>query len=394
MEISASSKQVVPFYAVIVAAGSGTRLGGETPKQYQKISGKAILRHTLERFLSSPGLQEIRVVINPDHRTLYNEAVQGLDLPEPISGGKDRNNSVFNGINSFSNPKNNDTILIHDAARPLVSADEIIALVQKAAETGAATLASPVTDTQKYDGGAYVDRGNLWAIQTPQGFHYDLLLRAHQAAGETNASCTDDTGLVAATGKEIAFVPGSRQNIKITTPEDMDMAQKLLGPSPQTDIRTGFGYDVHAFTEGNVVRLCGVDIPHTHKLKGHSDADVGLHALTDALLGTIGAGDIGTYFPPSAPQWKDVDSAVFLQKAVEMIREKGGTINNVDLTLICEAPKIGPHREAMQQKIAQICGLETDRIGLKATTNEKLGFLGREEGIAAHAVATVRFTPC
>ncbi len=390
METFASSKHPLPFYAVIVAAGSGQRLGGELPKQYQKIGDKAILRHTLETFLACPGLQRLCVVINPEHRSLYDDAISGLDLPEPVTGGNDRKESVYNGLIEFSELPSDAIILIHDAARPLVTGAEIENLAAEAARQQAATLAAPVADTLKYPKDGYVDRNDLWAIQTPQGFHYGLLRRAHEQASK-DTTVTDDTGLVAALGHDIAFVPGSRRNFKITTQEDMEMAQNLLAPAPNYETRTGFGYDVHAFTDGNNVRLCGIDIPHNKKLKGHSDADAGLHALTDALLGTIGAGDIGHYFPPSDPQWKDADSALFLEKAVALVTDRGGKITNFDLTLICEEPKIGPHRDAMQQRIAAICGVKPDRVGIKATTNEKLGFLGRGEGIAAQAVATVRF---
>lgn len=388
MEISASSKTGIPFYALIAAAGSGSRLGGEAPKQYQKINGKAILRHTIDVFLACPGLTGICVVINPEHRDLYEDAVRGLDLPEPVTGGIDRKSSIYNGIKSFSNLKKEDIILLHDAARALISTEDILKTVTSTHENKATTLAIPVTDTQKYSTGDYVERKGLWSIQTPQGFHYELIKQAHEEAND-DVEYTDDTSLVAALGHDVELVPGSRTNIKITTPDDLTLAQKLLQQNFET--RTGLGYDVHAFTEGDHVTLCGIKIPHNRSLKGHSDADAGLHALTDALLGTIGAGDIGTHFPPSDPQWKDAGSAVFLEKAVDMVVEKGGIISNLDLTLICEEPKIGPHHSAMQARIAEICGITPERVGLKATTNEKLGAIGRGEGIAAQAVASVRF---
>ncbi len=388
MEISASSKSPAPFYALIAAAGSGLRLGGEVPKQYQKINGKAILRHTLDAFLSCPELQELCVVIDSAHKSLYEDAIKGLDLPAPIEGGAERKDSIINGLGYFSNLKNEDTILIHDAARPFITPDHIQAVAVSAKNTGATTLAVPVTDTQKYSRGDYIDRKDLWTIQTPQGFHYGIIMQAHKQAND-DINYTDDSSLVASIGREIDLVPGLRSNIKITTQDDMILAEKLL-LAPPYEARTGFGYDVHAFEEGDHVRLCGVDIPHNKSLKGHSDADVGLHALTDALLGTIGGGDIGHHFPPSEPQWKNVDSALFLRKSVDMLVEKGGIINNLDLTLICEEPKIGPHREAMQKHIADICGIDMSRINIKATTTEKLGFTGRGEGIAAQAVATVK----
>lgn len=388
MEISASSKGITPFYAVIAAAGSGERAGGEVPKQYQKLQGKAILRHTLDAFLACSELQGLCVVINPGHRALYDQAIEGLDLPEPVAGGKQRKQSIINGLKNISKAKKEDIVLLHDAARPLISAHEIRAVATSAREKGAATLAVPVTDTQKHGSGAYVDRTDLWAIQTPQGFRYDLILRAHEAA-RPGVEYTDDTSLLPAIGHEAVLVRGSRANIKITTPDDMALASRLMAARPY-ETRTGFGYDVHAFTDGGKVRLCGIDIPHDKSLAGHSDADVGLHALTDALLGAIGEGDIGQHFPPSDPQWKGQDSAVFLQKAVALVEERQGKIVNLDVTLICEAPKVGPHRAQMKRRIGEICGISPDRVGVKATTTERLGFTGRGEGIAAQAVATIR----
>lgn len=390
MEIYASSEsRVVPFYALIPAAGSGLRLGGTVPKQYQKIADKTILRHTLDLFLSMSGLQEVRVIIDPAHRALYDDAVQGLSLPPPISGGKDRKESIFNGLKSYSRLKENDTILIHDAARPLVPRARIAALAAAAAEKKAATLALPVADTQKYAHGSYIDRKDLWTIQTPQGFHYGVIRDAHEKSHGDLVHYTDDTAIVAARGISVTLITGAQENFKITTEEDFMLAQRLM--TPQRETRTGSGYDVHAFEPGDKVRLCGIDIPHNKSLKGHSDADAALHALTDAVLGTIGAGDIGTYFPPSDSQWKGTDSSVFLRKALELVHAKGGKLINIDLTLICEEPKIGPFREAMQNRLSSLCGLTADRIGLKATTNEKLGFIGRGEGIAAQALACVSF---
>ena len=381
MEISASDKFATPFYALIAAAGCGARLGGETPKQYLKIGGKAVLRHTIEVFLTCPGLRGLKVIISPAHEPLYREAVDGLSLPEFVTGGDNRKESVFNGLNGFSRLKSNDVILIHDAARPFIRKEQIESVVQAAHSGGAATLALPVADTLKREAGEYLDRDGLYALQTPQGFHYGVIKKAHERSGHY----TDDTGLVAALGHKIKLVPGSRENFKITTMDDLMMAKKFL---PRTT-RTGTGFDVHAFTTGNKVRLCGVDIPHNKSLAGHSDADAGLHALTDALLGAIAAGDIGQHFPPSDPQWKGADSAVFLKKAVEMVHARGGEIVNLDVTLICEAPKVGPHREKMQARVAEICGIKPDQVGIKATTTEGLGFTGRGEGIAVQATAAI-----
>lgn len=382
-----SAKAPTPFHVLIAAGGSGTRLSAATSKQYMEINGAPILRHTLNAFLSCPGLQSLRVIIDPTHRALYDAATRGLNLPPPISGGANRKESVFNGLRALSEIGSKDIVLIHDAARPFVGRNDILAVAAAAAQYGAATLATPVSDTLRRDhDSATVDRTGLWAVQTPQGFHYDLIARAHQELAADN-HFTDDAGMVTALGAPMEIVPGPRRNYKITTPDDMELAKQIMSNNKQT--RTGLGFDVHAFEPGAAVRLCGVDISFDRKLAGHSDADVGLHALTDALLGALAAGDIGQHFPPSDPQWKNADSALFLAHAVKMVHERGGHIINVDITLICEAPKIGPHRESMQNRVAALCGIEPDRVGIKATTTEGLGFTGRGEGIAAQAVATV-----
>lgn len=378
MESSASN---IGFYALIAAAGGGSRLGGDTPKQYLKIGRKTILNHAVDAFMSCPGLKGLKVIIDPAHEPLFLRAFGADPLPAFVFGSDTRKSSINNGLYEFCNLKNEDIVLIHDAARPFVTREQIEAVAAAAHQSGAATLAAPVSDTLKKETGGYVDRDGLHGIQTPQGFHYGLITKAHESEDE----CTDDTGLVAALGHEVKLVPGSRENFKITTMDDLKMAKKLI---PRV-ARTGFGYDVHAFTDGGKVRLCGVDIPHNKSLAGHSDADVGLHAITDALLGAIAAGDIGQHFPPSDPQWKGADSSVFLKRAVEMIRARGGEIVNIDLTVVCEAPKIGPHREKMQARVAQICGIAPDQVGIKATTTEGLGFTGRSEGIAAQAVTNI-----
>lgn len=388
MERIASQIPDIPFHAVIVAAGTGNRAAGTIPKQYQKIGQKTILRRSIEQFLKCPGLQNLRIIIHPDHHDLYKEAIEGLTLPPPIDGGKERKDSIFKGIQSLNNLKNEDIILFHDAARPFISIKHIKEVAYTAKEQKAATLALPVSETLKYENGSYADRNNLWALQTPQGFHYGLIKNAHEKADE-NTVYTDDTSLVEALGHKVSFVTGSRDNIKITWPEDLVWAENYMSQNKET--RTGMGFDVHAFDKDSSgpIRLCGIDIDHHYKLKGHSDADVGLHALTDAILGTIGAGDIGQHFPPSDPQWKNQDSALFLQEAIKLLNDKGGRIINVDITLLCEAPKIGPHNVAIVSRIAKICNLEESRINVKATTTEKLGFTGREEGIAAQAIATI-----
>ncbi len=386
-----TKKSSTPFYLLIAAAGSGTRLGGDIPKQYQKIAGKSILRHTIEKFLACPGLQEIRVIIDLAHEILYQESIEGLELPPPIVGGKERNQSIYNGLKGYSHLKNEDVILIHDAARPFIRTQEIEAIASEVAAHGAATLACPVSDTMKRGNGDYVDRNDLWAIQTPQAFPYGLIREAHEKA-DPAAQYTDDTALVVARGHKVKLIPGPRDNFKITTGDDMKLARTLMEESRMHETRTGTGFDVHKFENraGNAhVHLCGIEIPHSCTLEGHSDADVGLHALTDAILGAIGAGDIGQHFPPSDPQWKGVDSAIFVEKALQLIRQRNATINNIDITLICEAPKVGPHRDDMRTRVAEICGLDETRVNIKATTTEGLGFTGRQEGIAAQATATI-----
>lgn len=392
-----AGRAALPFYVVIVAAGSGQRAGGAVPKQYQPLAGKSVLRHTVEAFLACPGLQGLRIVIGAGQRKLYDAALAGLLLPPPVTGGDTRKDSVYKGIKDFSQLRPLDTILIHDAARPFVSRNDIEKLVAAIQDYDAASLAVPVADTLRHtDQGDqqkeldFVDRTGLWAMQTPQAFRYGALCESHEKAAP-DAPWTDDSGLATAAGYDVAIVAGSRQNFKITSPDDIDMADKLMKGMMNMRTRTGLGFDVHAFTKvtGGPVRLCGIDVPHHRGLYGHSDADVGLHAITDALLGAVAAGDIGRLFPPADPQWKGADSALFLRKAVEIVTEKGGKIANIDATLICETPKIGPHAEEMVKKVAEICGISPDQVNIKATTTEKLGFTGREEGIAAQAIATV-----
>ncbi len=377
------------FHVLIAAAGQGERFGGERPKQYVFLNGKPLLRHTVDIFLNHPNLASLRVIINPDHADLYHAAVSGLTLPKPIYGSNRRNTSIYNGLKEISHLKNEDIILVHDAVRPLISHDEINDLVEQAVKTGAATLATPITDTIRKSTGEPVSRDGLWTIQTPQGFHYGLLKKAHEAANDQNA--TDDTSLVSALGHPVALVEGSRGNIKITVPSDIGLAEKLL--KKNYDVRTGMGFDVHAFEKNDPTRalmLCGVKVDHKFGLAGHSDADVGLHAATDALLGAIAEGDIGHHFPPSDMKFKNMSSDVFLKHAKELADRKGAVIQNIDITIICETPKIGPYRQQMQVRVAEILGLAPEKIGIKATTTEQLGFTGRGEGIAAQAIATLK----
>lgn len=387
MEISASSSTETPFYAVIVAGGSGTRLGSELPKQYQDITGKPMILHTIEAFQQCKNLQGLCVVIGEDHQELF-ESIRPVNIDFCI-GGKDRNHSVYNGLKFFSNLKSEDVILIHDAARPFVSPALIIEAAKRARTDKACTLATRVIDTLKYEDGSYVDRKNLWQIQTPQAFHYGLICDAHENA-DPEKTWTDDTSMVEALGQKVTFIESTSDNYKITTSDDLKKAQNMLN---NFETRTGTGFDVHAFdTEAtaNSVRIGGIDIPHDYKLKGHSDADVALHTVTDAILGAIGEGDIGLHFPPSDDQWKGKDSAFFLKTAVDMLADKGGSIINIDLTIICEAPKIGNYRDQMRERIAAICGVDKTRVNVKGTTTEKLGFTGRGEGIAAQAAVNVK----
>ena len=376
------------FHVLIPAAGSGTRTGLSIPKQYRRIAGKMILRHTIEKFIGIQGLKSIRVIIDPEHAEWYREAVQGLDLEPPVIGAKTRKQSVYNGLSVFSRSEQDDLILIHDAARPFVSQDSIQALLGTMAKAVAATLAAPVADTLVDADYNRYDRERISAVQTPQAFRIGTLKKAHEFY-RNDDRFTDDAGLIAAIGEHVTLVTGSRDNFKITTNEDIAMAERLL--APQLETRTGFGYDVHAFdpSPATKIRLGGIDIPYEKKLLGHSDADVVLHALTDALLGTIGDGDIGQLFPPSDMQWKNADSEIFLKEAVRRVRAKGARIVHADITLIAEAPKIGPHRDAMQKRIAGMLGIDQSRVGLKATTSEGLGFTGRKEGIVAQAVASI-----
>lgn len=389
METITSETFATPFYMLIVAAGRGERLGGEIPKQYRPLLGKPVLRHALETCLSCPGLAGLRVVIDPAHMPLYDAAAEGLGLPPPVLGGNTRSSSVFNGIKLFSDLQDEDFLLIHDAARPFVTQAGILSVVRALTESPAATLAVPVADTMRRGSGGLVgeamDRTDAFALQTPQGFHYGVIRRAHESSKGPDA--TDDTALVSALGVPVKLVAGSRRNFKITTPEDMEIAERMMNP----ETRTGTGFDVHAFTEGSSVRLCGVDIPFERALAGHSDADAGLHALTDALLGTIAAGDIGSHFPPSDPRWKGADSAIFLREAARLVAQRWGRIVHLDLTIVCEAPKIGPHREAMRARISDILEISMDQVSVKATTTEGLGFTGRGEGIAVQAVASCAF---
>jgi 2-C-methyl-D-erythritol 4-phosphate cytidylyltransferase/2-C-methyl-D-erythritol 2,4-cyclodiphosphate synthase len=375
--------------ALVVAAGRGVRAGGGVPKQYRWLADRAVLAHSLAVFARHRGIDAIRVVIHPDDRGLYDEATHGLDLPEPASGGATRQESVRLGLESLA-PLNPRRVLIHDAARPFIDEATIARVVEALASAPGAIPAVAVADTLKRGAegriAGTVPREGLWRAQTPQGFRYAEILAAHREfAGR---ELTDDAAVAEAAGLAVALVEGSEGNFKLTTDDDFRRAEAVLAAQSETRVATGF--DVHAFGPGDHVWLCGVKIPHERGLVGHSDADVALHSLTDALLGTIGAGDIGQHFPPSDMRWKGAASDQFLRHAASLVAARGGRVLHVDVTIVCERPKVGSHRAQMVARLAEILGIEPSRCSVKATTTEGLGFTGRREGIAAQAACTVR----
>ncbi|MFA6266127.1 MAG: bifunctional 2-C-methyl-D-erythritol 4-phosphate cytidylyltransferase/2-C-methyl-D-erythritol 2,4-cyclodiphosphate synthase [Pseudolabrys sp.] len=381
--------------AVIVAAGRGTRASGsDLPKQFRPIGGEAVLRRCLTMFSACGLIHTIQPVIRPGDEAHYRAAADGLAVADPVHGGETRQASVRAGLEALA-AHNPDIVLIHDAARPFASPSLVSRAIDASGETGAAVPGLPVTDTIKsIDSrgcvGETLNRASLRAVQTPQAFAFAPILEAHRRAlREGRDDFTDDAALAEWVGMQVRVFDGESANIKITHAEDFVRAEAMqlaqLG-----DVRTGAGIDVHAFGAGDHVTIGGVRIPHSQALTGHSDADVGLHALTDAILGALADGDIGAHFPPSDPQWKGASSDRFLKFACERVAARGGSIAHLDLTIVCEAPKIGPHRDAMRQAIARIAGIAGDRVAVKATTSEQLGFTGRREGIAAYATATVR----
>ena len=389
--------------ALIVAAGRGTRAAAASvPKQYRMLGGQPVLARTIRALAADARIETIQVVIHPDDRALYDACCSTLDAPlrKPVHGGATRQESVRAGLNALADV-NPDTVLIHDAARPFVDLGTIARVIEALTSFDAAIAAVPESDTLKRLGAdgcieETVPRQNLWRAQTPQGFRFSKILEAHNAAFEAGRTdFTDDAAIAEWAGLRVAIVEGSARNLKLTTEEDFALAEQLIAPpTGMGEYRTGTGFDVHRFCEGDHVWLCGVRIDHDRGLEGHSDADVGLHALTDALLGAIADGDIGQHFPPSDQRWAGTASHVFLREAARRVAERGGQVMNVDVTLLCEAPKISPHREAMRTTIADILGIGIDRVSVKATTTEGLGFTGRREGIAALASATVLLPPC
>jgi len=370
---------------VLVAAGKGVRIGGDLPKQYRLIGGKSVLRHTIEATLAEPRIAETIIVVaegDPHIAAL----IADFDNIRTVTGGATRTASVKAGLAALQdNPP--ELVLIHDGARPFVRRAVIGGVIDALSTHHAAVPALPIADALKSLDGASVNRETLRRVQTPQGFHYDKIWSAFVALSD-DASFADDIDVAHAAGLDIAFTQGDPNNFKVTYPEDFAKAEAML--ATETYIATGTGFDVHRFTDGDVLWLCGVPIECGFTLLGHSDADAGLHAITDAILGALAHGDIGDHFPPSDPQWKGASSDKFLIYAIEKIAERGGLLQHVDVTLICEKPKIKPHREAMRARIAELCGLTLTRISVKATTTEKLGFTGRGEGLAAQASATIK----
>jgi 2-C-methyl-D-erythritol 4-phosphate cytidylyltransferase/2-C-methyl-D-erythritol 2,4-cyclodiphosphate synthase len=383
--------------AIVVAAGRGERatVNGEGgPKQYRRLLGEAILSRSIKAMLAVDAISLVLPVIHADHAELY--AALGLAderLLPPVIGGPTRQASVLEGIKTLGIHKP-DYLLVHDAARPLVGAEIVESVIAALAHNDAALPAVPVTDTIKrsLDGELVAtteDRNTLFSAQTPQGFRFPQIFSAHLRATTIPREFTDDSAIAEWAGLRVALTPGSTRNIKITLPEDFARAERIISGNGPMETRVGSGFDVHPFEPGDAVWLGGVKIAHTHKLKGHSDADVALHALTDALYGALGEGDIGVHFPPSDPQWKGAASRIFLEHAVNLVAERGGRIVNLDITLVCEAPKISPHVSAMREAIAHSCKISASRIAIKATTSEQLGFTGRNEGIVAMATASI-----
>ncbi len=378
--------------AIVVAAGRGSRAARDLPKQYAHVGGEPILRRTIRAFALQNDIDGILTVIGDGDATRYEAAVRGLPkLLPPVVGGATRQELVRNGLEALAGTPPQ-VVLVHDAARPFVSGAVIASVIGACDERHGAIPVLAVTETVKRiengEVAATIPREALGTAQTPQGFPFAGLLDAHRSAARAGRDdLTDDAAVAALAGLPVRAVDGDRANMKITTPADFHSAERMLAADMET--RTGQGFDVHTFGPGKSVWLCGVEVAHDRGLVGHSDADVGLHALTDALLGAIGDGDIGQHFPPSDPKWKGAASDQFLADAVRRVAERGGRIVNLDVTLVCEAPKIGPHRVKMQARVAAIAGITPDRVGVKATTSEKMGFTGRGEGIVAMAIATI-----
>ncbi len=386
--------------AVIVAAGAGLRAGGEKPKQYQYIGNETVLRRTLETFATHPQITEVITVIGEGHEANFHQAAFGLKIGGAVLGGSTRQESCRIGIEACA-AHAPDYVLIHDAARPFVSSDLIDRVIRALATSEAIVPALALSDTIKLVNDGIVletlDRSKLFSAQTPQGFHYKKIRAAHsEAALQKKFGLTDDASVSEAFGMKVQIVAGDAINRKLTTMQDIttaSLAWQLTSSAERPDVRVGQGMDFHLFGTGKSVWLCGIEIPHSKKLKGHSDADVALHALTDAILGAIGEGDIGTHFPPTDPQWKDAKSSIFLAKASNLLQEQNGKLANVDITILAEEPKISPYLSVMKAELSRQLQLDIKRIAIKATTTEQMGAIGRKEGMAALAVVTVRLPP-
>ena len=373
--------------ALIVAAGSGTRMGGELPKQYRPIAGKAVLAHAVDALASHPRVNAVRVVIGAGQEEMAQAALGARDIGDVIIGGAERSDSVRAGLDAIGEG----VVLVHDAARPFCPHDVIDRLLDALERGDGAVPVLDVSDTLARGVGQLdemVERNRLMRVQTPQAFHVEDLRYAMDESGKRSA--TDESTLLVAAGLKVIAVEGSPMLDKLTTPADWERAETMQ--AARLTVRTGMGVDVHAFAGGGPIVMGGIEVPHDKGLAGHSDADVVLHSITDALLGAAGEGDIGLHFPPSDSQWKGANSDRFLAHAAALIRDRGGIIDHVDCTIICEAPKIGPHREAMRARIAEILQLKAGQVSIKATTTERLGFTGRGEGVAAQAVATIRMS--
>jgi 2-C-methyl-D-erythritol 4-phosphate cytidylyltransferase / 2-C-methyl-D-erythritol 2,4-cyclodiphosphate synthase len=380
--------------ALIVAAGRGERAGGDVPKQFRPVAGKPLLCWSTEALRASPEIGRIVVAIGPEDKAAFRTAAAGAAGLEVTTGAATRTGSVARGLETLAAGSAPDAVLIHDAARPGLDPGMISRLCAALEDTEAVAPALKVADALKRADGAGavladVARADLWRVQTPQAFHFAPLLAAYRAL-PPSATFDDDLAIARAAGLKTRLITGSASLMKVTTPEDFIEAERMLSAGSLIPC-VGAGFDAHRFGPGDHVTLCGVRIPHDKGLVGHSDADAAWHALTDAILGALGAGDIGDHFPPTDPQWRGADSEVFLRHAVDLVAHAGGRLVHVDVTLICERPHVKPHREAMRLRTAQATGLTLNRVSVKATTTERLGFLGREEGLAAQAAATVLF---
>ena len=383
---------------IIVAAGRGHRFGGDMPKQYLEVHQQPLVRHAAQVFLDHPAIDFILPVIHPDDADILANALDGLDYLEPVAGGAARQDSVRNGLEALASSAP-DYVLVHDAARPMVAPALIDRVIEALQDTPGVIPGIAVVDTLKRadDAGIITDsvsRDGLWRAQTPQGFKYADLLAVHRSV--IGQELTDDAAVMEASGHRIAVVLGDEDNIKVTTPDDLMRMEEIMSddsaqakPVRSPSFRIGSGYDVHKLGPGDHVTLCGVEIASERALIGHSDADVALHAVTDAVFGAIADGDIGSHFPPTNSQWRGASSDQFLAYACERMRERGFELSNIDLTIICEKPKIGPHRDAMRARLAEIAQIDVSCVSVKATTTERLGFTGRGEGIAAEAVIII-----